>query len=77
MQNWNDDLDSAPQDGTPIIGLYDGADECEIYWSDRPVCMLGERCGGFPAGWATHGNDTDFNLPMDAPEAWRELNTEH
>ena len=73
MENWNDNIDDAPRDGTPIIGLYDD-DECEIYWSERPVCMLGSVNGGFPPGWATHGDETDFNLPMDEPQAWLPVN---
>ena len=63
-------INTAPKDGTEIIGKYkDG--ECGIFWSERPVCMLGTRCGGFPEGWATDGNDTDYNLPMDEPDSWR------
>lgn len=62
-------MESAPRDGTSIIGLYeDGV--AVIRWSERPVCMLGERCGGYPPGWATCGSETDSNLPMDDPKAW-------
>lgn len=64
-------IEDAPHDGSSIIGLYDDGDEAAIMWSDRPVCMLGSRCGGYPAGWATDGTDTDYNLPMDTPKAWR------
>lgn len=64
---------SAPRDGSTIVGLYEDG-ECNAYWSDRPVCMLGSRCGGFPPGWAVpHGEDADFNLPLDPPLAWRPL----
>lgn len=63
-------MDTSPIDGTTIIGKYDDV-ECAIFWSDRPVCMAGPRLGGCPAGWATDGDDVDYNLPMDAPEAWR------
>lgn len=63
-------VDTAPTDGSTIIGLYpDG--ECEIFWSDGPVCILGPRCGSFPEGWATCGGDTDHNLPVDPPIKWR------
>jgi hypothetical protein len=65
------DMDKAPRDGTPIIGNY-GGDECGIFWSDNPVCILGPRNGSFPEGWATDGTDTDYNLPMDEPESWKE-----
>lgn len=63
-------MDEAPKDGTEIIGEYEDG-ECGIFWSDRPVCMLGTRCGGFPEGWATDGKDTDYNLPMDEPTRWK------
>ena len=66
------DMESAPKDGESIIGLYEDG-ESHIFWSERPVCMLGSRCGGFPSGWATDGTETDYNLPMDAPLKWREI----
>jgi hypothetical protein len=65
-------MDEAPKSGETIIGYYGGGEECRIFWSDRPVCMLGTRCGGFPAGWATDGSETDYNLPVDEPIQWRE-----
>lgn len=67
---WNK-MNSAPKDGTTIIGKY-GNDEHPIVYSERPVCMLGSRDGGLPPGRATSGDDsTDSNLPMDEPEMWR------
>ena len=67
------DIATAPKDGTEIEGLYDGMPAI-IMWSDRPVCMLGSRNGGFPPGWAAgYSADCDTNLPMDPPEAWREV----
>ena len=65
-------MEDAPRDGTGIIGLYNDG-EAMIVWSKRPVCMLGPVNGGYPPGWATYGPDTDSNLPMDAPKAWRRL----
>lgn len=65
-------MKDAPRDGTVIIGLYDDG-EALITWSKCPVCMLGTPHGTFPPGWATAGNDTDRNLPMDEPKAWRPL----
>lgn len=63
-------MEDAPRDGSSIVGLYDDG-EAVIMWSERPVCMLGSRCGGYPAGWATNGDGVDRNLPMDAPKMWR------
>lgn len=71
MSEWNYEISDAPMD-EEFIGLY-GGHECVIAWSDNPVCMLGPRNGSFPAGWATAGGDTDNNLPMDEPEAWKLL----
>lgn len=66
------DIALAPRDGSTIIGIYDEG-EFLIFWSDRPVCMLGPINGGFPEGWATSSeSDTDYNLPMDEPKFWRE-----
>lgn len=70
MSDWRP-MEDAPRDGLSIIGLYDDGQEAAIMWSDRPVCMLGSRCGGYPPGWATDGTDTDRNLPMDPPKVWR------
>lgn len=64
-------IETAPKDGDSIIGIYDDGAECAIMWSERPVCMMGSRAGGHPAGWATDGTETDYNLPMDAPRYWR------
>ena len=64
-------MSEAPTDGETIIGRYEDGSECLIFWSNRPVCMLGTRCGGFDAGWATDGSETDYNLPMDEPNDWR------
>lgn len=71
---WCKDISKAPTDGTEIIGKY-GDNECLIVWSDNPVCMLGSRCGSFPEGWATGMGETDSNLPMDEPDAWRFTDT--
>ena len=65
-------MTEAPTCGKTIIGDYGDGEECRIFWSDRPVCMLGSRCGGFPEGWATDGTETDYNLPVDVPIQWRE-----
>lgn len=67
-------IESAPKDGTKILGKYshDGS-VVEMFWSKRPVCMLGNINGGFPAGFATCSLDTDYNLPLDTPDFWKGL----
>ena len=62
---------SAPKSGDQIIGIYEDGAEVKMFWSDRPVCMLGNINGGFPEGWATCGEETDYNLPLDEPKYWR------
>lgn len=74
---WRSDMENAPRDGTEIeIGYLVGneIDACVAMWSDRPVCMLGPRNGGFPEGWATgFSSHADTNLPLDPPDFWRPL----
>lgn len=48
MSDWIS-MDSAPKTGESIIGKY-GDESRGIMWSDRPICMLGSRNGGFPEG---------------------------
>ena len=70
VSDWQS-MDTAPCDGTEIEGEYEDG-PCLIMWSERPVCMLGQRNGGFPEGWATaYSGGTDANLPMDEPTRWR------
>ena len=66
-------IETAPKDGIAILGLYPDGVLTDIYWSERPVCMLGSVNGGYPEGWATAGRDTDYNLPMDTPLMWKEI----
>lgn len=78
--NWVDDewqlIGTAPKSGITIEVSYgDGSDEsenCLAFWSKRPVCMGGATVM-IPAGWATAGNETDKNLPLDEPKLWREI----
>ena len=67
-------IETAPRDGTEIEVL-DNEEWQPVVWSERPVCMLGTRCGGFPPGWATGPESgTDRNLPLDInPTHWRPL----
>ena len=64
-------INTAPKDGTTIIGVWDDGEEFLMFWSERPVCMLGSRNGGHPPGWATAGDNVDSNLPVDEPPFWR------
>jgi hypothetical protein len=68
-------MDTAPKTGEVIeISYGDGSNEndnCLARWSDRPVCMLGDRNGGHKPGWATAGPNVDGNLPLDPPKLWR------
>ena len=78
MSNEWQPIETAPKTGETIEINYGTADNpedvCEAAWSERPVCMLGNRNGGFPAGWATpYGGDTDSNLPLDPPKLWRHI----
>jgi hypothetical protein len=66
------DISTAPKDGSEILMRYEDGESVHAVWSDRPVCMLGSRCGGFPPGWATPtGHDVDANLPIDEGTHWR------
>ena len=69
-------IETAPRDGRELIGVYENGEEVSMVWSRRPVCMLGQRNGGFPAGWATSGRDTDRNLPIDEPHYWKEVSND-
>lgn len=78
---WRDDWDEAPRDGTEIeFGNMEGNEIISFgiaMWSDRPVCMLGSVNGGFPEGWATGYSDfADTNLPLDQAGFWRPLSTQ-
>jgi len=70
-------ITTAPKSGITIEVSYgDGTDEsdnCDAFWSDRPVCMAGNQFGGCKAGWATAGDKTDKNLPLDEPLLWRHI----
>jgi len=69
-------ISTAPKDGTEIEITYGNGsnpdENCFAVWSERPVCMLGNRNGGHKPGWATSGRDVDSNLPLDPPNLWRE-----
>lgn len=62
-------METAPRDGTPIIGLYDGDGDCMIRWAEDRQCMLAGIAGGngyFGPGW----EDCENHLIVDEPIAW-------
>jgi hypothetical protein len=66
-------IDTAPRDGTSIevnYGTVENPEVCLAVWSERPVCMGGPLIR-YPPGWATNGDETDSNLPLDPPNYWR------
>lgn len=69
-------MEDAPRDGSSIIGIYPDGVESAIMWSERPVCMAGPQFGGQKPGWATDGSETDRNLPVDPPIAWKPMEGE-
>jgi hypothetical protein len=61
--------DTAPEDGSVILGRYD-EDEIEIRWSDERHCMLAygnPGNGSCGPGWQNVSDD----LPMDEPQSWQ------
>ena len=70
---WRSDWENAPRDGTEIeVNSHDLTEPGTTVWSERPVCMGGDRVGGCEQGWATGPESgTDTNLPMDQPDLWR------
>lgn len=63
-------IETAPKDGTPIVGIDEDGSEDVIRWSEERYCMLGRRCGSYPDGWESI--DAGF-LPVDAPPFWRHV----
>jgi hypothetical protein len=65
-------IDTAPQDGTPIIGVYgtDPREECELRWAEERHCVLASVAPGaglFGPGW----EDTLNGLAAEDPLWWR------
>lgn len=69
----NKPINTAPVDGTEIIGVYKDGTEELIFWNDHRYCMLGPRNGSFPPGWSPASDGVDSNLPLDDKEIieWR------
>lgn len=67
-------IETAPKDGTEIIGLVDG-EEYRVRWAETRRCMLAGVAGGsgyFGPGW----EDTYNGLISETPTHWREFDSE-
>jgi hypothetical protein len=77
--NGGQPMETAPRDGTPIVGLYDGDgldDGCLMRWSEERQCMLAGYAGGygyFGPGW----EDCENHLIVDTPIAWLPASEHH
>lgn len=74
-QGWRP-IETAPRDGTEIIGLYSNGEEASIRWAESRKCMLAGIGGGngyFEPGW----EDVENGLIADEPERWRSVDPEH
>lgn len=66
-------IETAPKDGTVIVGIYEDREEDHVVWLESRQCMLSSvargagECG---KGWASAL--CDF-LPVDPPVYWRPL----
>lgn len=64
-------METAPHDGSTIVGLYENGDEVELSWaSEGRTCMLASvapGAGTFGPGW----EDIENRLVADTPIAWR------
>lgn len=66
-------IDSAPKD-REILGLHSDGSESPMFWSEKPICMLGPTNGSFPPGWATGiSGESETNLPLRDLIKWKEL----
>lgn len=63
-------METAPRDGSVIIGLYDGV-ETRVRWAEERRCMLSvvaSGAGTFGPGW----EDVTDLLVVDDPSRWRQ-----
>ena len=67
-------IETAPRDGSEIIGIYKDGTEELIYWNEDRYCILGRRNGSYPPGWSPAADGIDSNLPLDDDEIikWKE-----
>lgn len=67
-------METAPRDGTEIVGLYD-AEQVRVRWAKERQCMMAGYAGGhgyFGPGW----EDTYNCLIADPPDMWRPVESE-
>jgi len=71
-------MDTAPQDGSEIIGIYEDGTKGLIFWNEERYCMLGSRAGSYPPGWSPADEGVDRNLPLDEEMlvGWEEIGGE-
>ncbi len=65
-------MDTAPTDGTEILGLDEDGNEFEFRFAERRQCMLAGIGGGngyFGPGW----EDVFNGLIIDTPIKWKEI----
>lgn len=60
-------MESAPRDGTIILGLYEDGIVDRVYWATERCCILGRRTGSMGDGWISD----EVKLPADPPKAWQ------
>lgn len=72
MGEWQP-METAPKDGTYIIGLYDDGAEDIICWEEQRRCMLAWQNPG--AGECGEGWESKIagGLPVDPPKAWKPM----
>lgn len=65
-------METAPEDGTEILGLDEGGNEFEFRYAETRQCMLAGIGGGngyFGPGW----EDVYNGLIIDTPIKWKEI----
>lgn len=71
-------METAPRDGSEIIGIHEDGTKEPIFWNEDRYCMLGRRAGSYPPGWSSADETVDRNLPLDEEIfiGWEEIGGE-